>query len=262
MARQPRYILPGHVQHVIQRGNNHVDIFVRDEDYRFYLQCLGEACATHGCDVHAYVLMPNHVHLLLTPGRENSISKVMQSVGGRYAQYVNSAYRRTGTVWGGRYRSTIIDPDDYLLRCMYYIEFNPVRSGIVSHPREYGWSSYRCNAEGEKDLIVTAHPAYLRLGDTQNAQREKYRALFNLPIDERTLAEIRDTTNKGWVLGTSEFRARLEAVLNRRVQPLPRGGDRRSARARGYASNSVSDPFAFSEAVAPTVIADSDESHR
>ena len=125
MARQPRYALPGQVQHIIQRGNNREAIFFRDDDYRFYLHCLIEACAQQHVDIHAYVLMPNHVHLLLTPSRADGISKMMQSVSGRYAQYINSSYRRTGTVWGGRYRSTIIDPEDYLLRCMCYIELNP-----------------------------------------------------------------------------------------------------------------------------------------
>jgi len=243
MARQPRFLLPGQVQHVIQRGNNRAPIFFRDDDYRFYLHCLVDACAQQGVDVHAYVLLPNHVHLLLTPGPASGISKVMQSVSGRYAQYVNSTYRRTGTVWGGRYRSTVVDAESYLLRCMVYVEMNPVRAGIVVHPREYPWSSFRCNADGEKDFAVLPHSAYLSLGDTPNSRCERYRTLMRLPLDERTLNEIRHATNKGWVLGDETFRLQVESILHRRVQPLPRGGDRRSVQARRQQSSHESDPF-------------------
>jgi putative transposase len=246
MARQPRYVLPGQVQHVIQRGNNHASVFIRDEDHNFYLQCLSEACMMHLVHIHAYVLMPNHVHLLLTPSGERGVSKVMQSVGGRYAQYANARYRRTGTVWGGRYRSTVIDAAEYLLPCMCYVELNPVRAGLVSRPREYQWSSYCCNAEGNKDFLIAAHPVYLQLGDTPSARREKYQELFKAPIDQRTLVDIRNATNKGWVLGNEEFRAHLETILKRRVRPLPRGGDRRSARAQEQRTSKASDPFANS----------------
>lgn len=258
MARQPRYVLPGQVQHVIQRGNNRAAVFARDDDYEFYLVGLMEASSTYEVGVHAYVLMPNHVHLLLTPARAAGISKVMQSVGGRYAQYVNSTYRRTGTVWGGRYRSTVIDPDRYLLPCMRYVELNPVRAGCVSRPSEYRWSSYRCNAQGEKNSLVAPHPAYLRLGDTPKLRREAYQALFRSNLDEQTLADIRNCTNKGWVLGGDEFRVRLAALVKRRVQPLPRGGDRRSARTR---STKASDPFVFSDAARACAIEKLDEPH-
>lgn len=236
---------------MIQRGNNRAAVFFRDEDYRFYLHCLSEACAAHQGDVHAYVLMPNHVHLLITPRRASSISKAMQSVGARYAQYVNSTYRRTGTVWEGRYRSTVLDPDDYLLCCMCYIELNPVRAGIIPHPRQYPWSSYRRNAEGGEDVLVRVHPSYERLGAAPGAQQEKYRALLAVPLDGHTLADIRNATNKGWVLGGSQFKERFEAVLNRRMHPLPRGGDRRSKRTQQTAPI-ASDPFASSERMPTT----------
>ena len=252
MARLPRYVLPGQPQHVIQRGNNRAAVFFRDEDYRLYLHYLGEACMRHCCEVHAYVLMSNHVHLLLTPGDESGISKVMQSLGSRYAQYVNSTYRRTGTLWDGRYRSTVVDPDVFLLPCMHYVELNPVRTDIVSHPRLYRWSSYRCNAEGEPDLVVRTHAAYERLAETPGARQEKYRALARVSPDEETFAAIRNATNKGWVLGGSAFRERLEAVLNRRMQPLPRGGDRRSKRVRPQDASIASDPFVLADQPQPT----------
>lgn len=253
MARQPRYVLPGQVQHVIQRGNNQAPIFLRHDDYDFYLRCLREACTLHQCDVHAYVLMPNHVHLLLTPQRDNSISKVMQSVGGRYAQYVNSAYRRSGTVWGGRYRSTVIDPDDYLLPCMRYIELNPVRNEIVSHPAEYLWSSYRSNAQGAVDALLTAHRTYLSVDQESGVRQEKYRSMFDDRLDAALLDNIRNATNKGWALGGGPFRERLGARLHRRVQPLPRGGDRRSARARQRAQSMASDTAGEKKNVASAV---------
>lgn len=259
MARQPRYSLPGQVQHVIQRGNNRESIFFRDDDYRFYLNCLAEVCALQHVDVHAYVLMPNHVHLLMTPSYAGGVSKVMQSVSGRYAQYVNSTYRRTGTVWGGRYRSTIVDPENYLLRCMCYIELNPVRAGIVAHAGEYTWSSFRCNANGARDLVVTLHVVYQQLGDDPTLRRSRYQTLVRLPVDADALAQIRDATNKGWVLGDEEFRLRLESILKRRVRPLPRGGDRRSVQARGRRSSSESDPFVIPTKRLTTVSRKNDE---
>lgn len=243
MARQPRYVLPGQPQHIIQRGNNRSAIFARDADYDFYLHCLSEACARYACDVHAYVLMPNHVHVLVTPWRANSVSKVLQSVGGRYAQYVNASYRRTGSLWEGRYRSTVLDPAEYLLACMAYIELNPVRAGLAAVAAEYRWSSYGRNAEGRVNLLIRPHPVYDELGSTPRERQEGYRALLAVPIDPRTLADIRNMTNKGWVLGGANFRSRYEAVLNRRMHPLPRGGNRRGSRA-APSTEMASDPFA------------------
>lgn len=149
MARLPRYFLPGQPQHVIQRGNNRNIIFAGENDYRFYLECLADASGKHSCDIHAYVLMTNHVHLLLTPHHKDSIAKTLQSVGRRYVQYFNHVYQRTGTLWEGRYKATLIDSEAYLLTCYRYIELNPVRAGLVSHPREYPWSSYRLHGEGK-----------------------------------------------------------------------------------------------------------------
>ena len=127
MARHPRFVIPGQPQHVIQRGNNREVIFAADQDYRFYLEKLKEACDRHQCDVHAYVLMSNHVHLLMTPHQEEGIGKVLQALGRSYVQYFNYSYGRTGTLWEGRYKATLIDSDNYLLSCCRYIELNPVR---------------------------------------------------------------------------------------------------------------------------------------
>lgn len=228
MARLPRFVIPGQPQHVIVRGINREAIFCRDEDYRFYLEKLQNACEKYGCHLHAYVLMTNHVHLLLTPKYEYSIGKVIQSVGRYYVQYFNYHYDRTGTLWEGRYKATLIDSENYLLTCMRYIELNPVRAGMIKHPSEYPWSSYRHNALGEETVGIRAHQLYTRLGRTPEAREKAYRSLFRSKIAEKTLAEIRESTNKAWVLGSSRFKQQIEKKLNRRVAPSERGGDRRS----------------------------------
>ena len=230
MARLPRFVIPGHPQHVIVRGNNRAPIFCAEQDYRFYLEKLKQACDKHQCDVHAYVLMTNHAHLLMTPHSEQGISKAMQMLGRYYVQYFNHAYGRTGTLWEGRYKATLIDSERYLLTCYRYIELNPVRAeGMVDHPSEYPWSSYRYNALGQEDVLVVPHAEYISLGETLVERKQAYRELFKAHIAERTMAEIREATNRAWVLGSSHFKEQIEQQLNRRVAPLGRGGDRKSA---------------------------------
>ena len=228
MARLPRFVLPGHPQHVIVRGNNRSEIFRAESDYQFYIEKLQLACARHGCSIHAYVLMTNHVHLLISPQDEPSLGKAMQSVGRYYVQYFNNCYRRTGTLWEGRYKATVIDTDAYLLTCMRYIELNPVRAGMVSHPSEYRWSSYHYNALGHADVLVSDQLLYRQLGKTDEARQAAYRQLFRHHLSEASLSEIRDATNKAWVLGGDRFKQRLQKQLDRRVEPAARGGDRKS----------------------------------
>lgn len=223
MARLPRYNLPGQPQHVILRGNNRSIIFVAEEDYHFFLDCLRQAAEQHGCAIHAYVLMTNHVHLLMTPEREDSIGKALQSLGRRYVQYFNYTQKRTGTLWEGRYKATLIDSERYLLTCYRYIELNPVRANMVVHPREYSWSSYLCHAEGKNDKLITDHALYLSLGKDDEARQATYRALFNAHVSEATLDEIRDATNKGWALGNDQFKEKIATAVSRRVSPLPKG---------------------------------------
>ena len=228
MARLPRFVIPGQPQHVIQRGNNRDVIFITDEDYQFYLQKLGDACKKFDCDIHAYVLMTNHVHLLITPHSENGISKVMQYIGRYYVQYFNFQYQRTGTLWEGRYKSTLLDSESYLLTCSRYIELNPVRAGIVKDPAEYPWSSYHFNTLGEKNRLISPHPVYKALGVDNATCRANYLALFASHIPKAEIDKIRAATNKAWVLGNDRFKAKVEQLLSRQVQPKPRGGDRRS----------------------------------
>ena len=229
MPRLPRFILPGQPQHVIVRGNNREPIFYEEDDYRFYLEKLKQACDKHQCDLHAYVLMTNHVHLLLTPHKEQSIGKALQMVGRYYVQYFNYYYNRSGTLWEGRYKAALIDSVDYLLTCYRYIELNPVRAeGMADHPSEYPWSSYRFNALGQPDSLLAPHKEYLSLGKTAEARQAAYRALFKTRIANKTLEEIRDCTNRAWVLGSDHFKERIADQLNRQAAPKARGGDRKS----------------------------------
>jgi putative transposase len=177
LPRRGRYFLPNQSLHLIQRGNNREATFFHEEDYRLYREWLAEAASEYGCSVHAYVLMTNHVHLLLTPESEESVPRTMQSLGRRYVRYVNGAYGRTGTLWEGRYRAAPIDSDEYFFSCCAYIELNPVRAGIVRHPRLYAWSSYRAHAEGKDDPLAHEPEIFRRLGRTRAQRRELSRAL-------------------------------------------------------------------------------------
>ncbi len=229
MARLPRFVLPGFPQHVIQRGNNRQQILFEEEDYWFLWEKIGAAADKFDCCIHAYVLMPNHFHLLLTPLGEEGIGKLMQYVGRYYVQYFNGRYERTGTLWEGRYRATLIDPATYLLPVSRYIEQNPVRAGLVTEPAQYAWSSLAANTVGTDDRLVTPHAVYERLGRSQKSRQSAYAKGFETPIDENLLTQIRDATNKAWVLGDPAFCREVEERLNRRTSPRPRGGDRRSA---------------------------------
>ena len=232
MARLPRFVIPGQPQHVIVRGNNRTEIFCADTDYQFYLEKLQLACDKHACKLHAYVLMTNHAHLLITPHGEQSMGKAMQMLGRYYVQYYNYTYQRTGTLWEGRYKATLIDSEAYLLTCMRYIELNPVRADMVAHPSNYPWSSYHCNALGRRSELVAPHIEYLRLGKTNEERRAAYRQLFKHHIAESSLNEIRDSTNKAWVLGNDRFKQRIQKQLERRVEPNAKGGDRKSEKFR------------------------------
>jgi putative transposase len=228
MARLPRFILPGYPQHIIVRGNNREPVFASADDYRYYLEKLVNGASKHECHIHAYVLMTNHIHLLITPMKAESISKLMQYIGRYYVQYFNHEYQRTGTLWEGRYKATLIDSESYLLTCQRYIEHNPVRAGMVTEPSAYPWSSYFANAEGGDDPAVTPHALYLSLGGDNVARQQAYRELFKLRLSDKTLDQIREATNKSWVLGQAVFQEKVAGLLNRRLKAKAKGGDRRS----------------------------------
>jgi len=183
MPRLPSYSLPGVPQHVIQRGHNRQPIFFHEDDYRFYLECLQETTARHATAVHAYVLMTNHVHVLMTSHQPNSIAKVMQSLGWHYMPYINAIYQCTGTLWERRYRASLVDADRYLLACYRYIELNPVHAGMVQPPAAYPWSSYRWHASGQPDQVIMDHTLYFALGSTVQARHTPFSGL--MPVSYR-----------------------------------------------------------------------------
>jgi putative transposase len=227
MPRLPRFNLLDVPQHVIQRGNNRQACFFEPDDYLFYLDCLKTAADAAGCDVHAYVLMTNHVHVLTTPRREHAVPRMMQSVGRRYVQYINKKNRRTGTLWEGRYRASLVEAEPYLLTCYRYIEMNPVRArGMVDTPEQYRWSSYHANALGHGDAWLTPHPLYDALGRTSAERQARYRSLFSDKLGPDTLHEIRQSVNQGVVLGDETFRDQIEAALDVRARPGRRGRPR------------------------------------
>lgn len=224
MPRKPRFNLPDYTQHLIQRGNDRKPCFMKDRDRRFYLQCLHAACAKYHCEIHAYVLMTNHVHLLVTPRETWSVPKTMQTLGRNYVGYFNSQYDRTGTLWQGRYKSSLVQDDQYFLACSLYIEMNPVRAGIAIRPGDYVWSSYRSNALGEKSELVTPHITYLALARQRSRRFVSYRKLFEAKPDDGQLGEVRHCLNHELVLGSELFRDEIQALTNNRPVRFSVGG--------------------------------------
>jgi putative transposase len=229
MPRRARLNLPGIPWHVVQRGNNRGACFFESKDYRYYLAVLREQAARFGCAIHAYVLMTNHVHLLLTPTAAESAGGLMKSLGQHYTQFVNRKYGRTGCLWEGRFKSCLTRDERYVLNCYRYIEFNPVRAGIVGHPRDYAWSSYMCNGEGAVDALITRHEHYSALGLTDESRQAAYRQLLSRALDDASLAEIRAATKGNVVLGGQRFQEEMAQLLRRRVSP-GKGGRPRSVK--------------------------------
>ena len=223
MARHARFIIPGHPQHVIQRGNNREPCFYSEQDYQRYLEDLIASANKYECRVHAYVLMTNHVHMLVTPMKDRGISDMMQALGRRYVYYVNKAYRRTGTLWEGRYKSSLVDSDHYLLTCMRYIELNPVRAGLVDHPAKYRWSSYSANALGVSNSILSKHAEYQLLGRSPEDRQSTYRGLFDTTLGSEEIALQRSALQTGTPLGNDRFRSQIEVVSGRKIGFLMRG---------------------------------------
>jgi putative transposase len=233
VPRQSRLDLPGIAQHVVQRGNDRQPCFFTDIDRVRYLDELREICLKSGCRVHAYVLMTNHVHLLITPDAIGQVSRTLQALGRRYVRYVNDRYGRTGTLWEGRFKSCLVDSETYLLRCYRYIELNPVRAGMVSRPGDYRWSSFACNAQGAGDALIHPHASWLALGSCAAERQGHYRELFDDAMQAEETATIRAFLQRQHALGSARFQQQIEATLNRRVgagrlgRPRKRPTDRR-----------------------------------
>jgi putative transposase len=218
MPRRARLSLPGIPWHIIQRGNNRAVCFHAEEDYRRYLDELAGLSRRFGCEIHAYVLMTNHVHLLLTPEQADGPALMMKHLGQRYVQYVNRTYRRSGTLWEGRFRSCLTQSEEYVLACHRYIELNPVRAGMVRHPRDYRWTSWHANGDGKADRLITPHSEYLRLDRDDHARRSAYRELFKVHMEPEAVEQIRQATNGNFALGDESFRRQIEAALGRRAE--------------------------------------------
>lgn len=228
MARRPRIDLPGIPQHVVQRGNDRQPCFFTDADRHCYLQNLREIALRERCQVHAYVLMTNHVHLLVTPETSGQVARLMQALGRRYVRYVNDRYRRTGTLWEGRYKSSLVDRDTYLLRCYRYIELNPVRARMCADPADYPWSSHAANAFGRDDVVVHPHPNYRALGATKEERCAAYRAIAMETLADEDIEAIRLHLQRQHALGSDRFRAAIEAQLARPAGPLKIGRPRKA----------------------------------
>ena len=219
MPRRARITLAGVPHHVVQRGHNREATFFADEDYLAYRHSLKEGAQRYHCAIHAYALMTNHVHLLVTPANEDGLSRLMRYLGSRYVQYVNFVYRRRGTLWEGRFKSSLVDQEHYLLTCYRYIELNPVRANMVEQPQDYRWSSYASHALGKQDDLIDDHPLYLALGTTEETRRAAYRELFRYQLDDEQLTDIRDSLNKGLAVGAERFKDQIETVVARSVRP-------------------------------------------
>lgn len=226
MPRQARLRIPGIPLHLVQRGHNKAPCFLQERDFRVYLSLVDELSPLYACGVHAYVLMTNHVHLLLTCERPDGVSLLMKHLGQRFVQYFNRKYRRSGPLFEGRFRSCIVDSDGYLLACHRYIEMNPVRAGMVDHPSGYRWSSYRTNAEGRPSDFLVPHALYLGLAADAEERRRRYRSLFEVPEGASELRRIREALNSGTALARESFLDELDEQV--RMRAMKRAPGRRA----------------------------------
>ncbi|MEH6550614.1 MAG: transposase [Pseudomonadales bacterium] len=229
MPRRARLCLPGVPHHIIQRGNNRQACFPLEQDYRWYLRWLDEYAETYECDIHAYVLMTNHVHLLITPPDKEALSMMMRCLSQRFSQHINKTYERTGTLWDSRFKSCIAGEERYILACYRYIEMNPVRAGMVEHPAEYPWSSYRSNAELVFDALVSPQATYNLLGKTRETRADAYKQLFYSPKVDGTIDDIRTATRGNYALGSAAFKRQVEKTLGQPVSKRKPGRQTKTA---------------------------------
>lgn len=228
MPRFPRLNLPNIPQHIIQRGNNRRPCFHTNQDFAVYLDKLRIYAIEFNVAIHSYVLMTNHVHMLATPNSGDGVSKMMQALGRYYVRYFNKTHQRTGTLWEGRFKTSLVDSDVYFMTVSRYIELNPVRAKMVSHPSEYTWSSYQYNGLTKPVKIITPHDLYLGLGTTPEQRAKNYGALFEDDIPDFRLQEIRAAANSSRILGEDNFKRQIEQQTGMTLLPKPWGGKRRS----------------------------------
>jgi putative transposase len=228
MPRPTRLNLPDIPQHVTQRGNNRQACFFSDDDYLLYLDLLAESCHKHKCELHAYVLMTNHVHLLMTPRTPEGVSLAIQDMGRNYVRTINRTYRRSGTLWEGRFKSSLVDKERYCLTCYRYIELNPVHAGMVQHPGDYPWSSFRYNAMNEVNTLMTPHESWLMLGGNNEDRAHAYLGLFNDALEPYEINTIRYGIAKGLPTGNERFKSEIEQALSIKLGYGKRGRPRKN----------------------------------
>jgi putative transposase len=223
MARLPRLVVPNHLHHVIARGNNEQSVFIDDADYQYYLDGIRDAARRYRVAIHAYALLPNRVHLLVTPSDDSGLGKMMQAVGRLYVPYFNARHRRSGSLWEGRYRTTVIDADTHFAHCARLIEQLPLQAGLCADMASYDWSSHAHHVGLRRQPWLTDHPAYWALGNTPFDREASYQQQCAIPLDRKLAQAIEEATHKGWVLGSEAFKARLAKLTPRRLQPARRG---------------------------------------
>ena len=219
MPRKIRFNLIGAPQHVIQRARNHESCFFHTEDYLHYLNDLRLSASKYDCRIHAYVLMKNHVHMLVTPMQDFGVSHLIQAIGQRYVTYINKTYQKSGSLWNGRYKSCLIDSGSYLINCMRYIELNPVRAGLVKYPEDYQWSSYCFNVLNADDSFLERHPVFDDLAKANTGDHATYRELFKNDLDANVLNDIREALNQELIYGHEDFKKKIEVLTKRQVSP-------------------------------------------
>jgi len=223
MVRATRIGLPGIPQHIVQRGNNKQACFFNESDYYYFIETLFESLKKNECQLHAYVLMTNHVHLLVTPTEPQGTSSLMKDLGRKYVRVINDTYGRTGTLWEGRFKSSMVDSERYCLACCRYIELNPVTAKMVGDPRDYPWSSFHTNALGLTSDLITPHPMWTALGSNDSERQAAYLELFSTALDRRDVEALRYGSRKQLPVGSAEFKASIESALSIKLGTGKRG---------------------------------------
>jgi putative transposase len=224
MPRQARVIIPNTPHHIVQRGHNRQVVFTSDDDFSFYKENLTHYKEEFGCKVYAYCFMSNHVHLLIDPGDEpESISLTIKRVAGRQTRYVNKLKKRTGSLWEGRFKSSVVSTQEYLLVCCRYIELNPLRAAMVSKLSEYRWSSYTCKTNGQEDKLIDFDSQYMGLGNNALDRQSAYKKFMKDSIPESELKVIREALQRGQLTGSEKFRREILNKHGVRVSNKDRG---------------------------------------
>jgi len=228
MPRKPRFYLPGYPVHIVQRGHSKNNVFFEDADYKAYLEWLQEGSEWYEVPLHAYALLPNEIHILASPGDKESASRMMQYQGRRYVPYVNATYQRTGTIWQGRYKASLLEPETCLINSMLYIETLPVRQGLSKSAGPYKWSSYKANAQGKKNPLITPHEVFKSLARGEKKRMEQYTAMARAGLDPAVITDIQDAWQTGTPLGSDKFKAMVERKLKLKVGYAKRGRPRKN----------------------------------